>query len=397
MTRLTRRRFVQGSAAAALLASMPGASFAQGLGDTRLVVMILRGALDGLQAVPALGDPDFAAARGLLAGADFANGAHRLDDLFSLHPALANLHSLYGRQQLTVFHAVATPYRERSHFDAQDLLENGTAAARGARDGWLNRALVSARAHGNPEAIAFGQNVPLILRGAATVNTWAPSRMPGIGVDLIARLEMLYADDDLLARRLAEGLSAEELAGNAAGADGNAAGVRNPLRSLGATLQAVARFLVHPEGPRIAVLDSNGWDTHANESQLLTLRLRALDEAFLLLEQGLGPVWENTAVLVVTEFGRAVAINGSRGTDHGTGAAAFLFGGAVTGGRVIADWPGLRHQNLHEGRDLKATLDLRSVCKGLLAEAFAISDTALGNEVFPDSREAPALEGLLRS
>lgn len=397
MTGLSRRRFLQGSAAATLLASMPDVSFAQGTGDTRLVVMILRGALDGLHAVPALGDPDFATARGLLAGADFTNGTHRLDDLFSLHPQLANLHSLYGRKQLTVFHAVATSYRERSHFDAQDLLENGTAVAQGARDGWLNRALGSAGSRGNPKAIAFGQNVPLILRGAASVDTWAPSRMPGVDAGLLARLEMLYADDDLLARRLAEGLATDRLAGNEAVASGQDGVARNPLRALGSTLQAVARFLVHPEGPRIAVLDSNGWDTHANESQLLSLRLRALDDAFALLEQGLGPTWERTAVLVVTEFGRTVAINGSRGTDHGTGSAAFLFGGAVAGGRVVADWPGLRQQDLHEGRDLKATLDLRSVCKGLLADALDLDESVLGNVVFPDSRGAPALEGLLRT
>lgn len=397
MTRLTRRRFVQGSAAASLLAAMPGVSFAQGTGATRLVVMILRGALDGLHAVPAHGDPDFAAARGLLADTDATNRLHRLDGLFSLHPELANLHSLYGRKQLTVFHAVATPYRERSHFDAQDLLENGTATAHGARDGWLNRAVASTGSGRNPAAIAFGQNVPLILRGTTTVDTWAPSRMPGVATDLLSRLETLYADDDLLARRLAEALATDRLAGNVTSMAGQDGAVRNPLRALGATMQAVARFLAHEQGPRIAVLDSNGWDTHANELQLLSLRLRTLDEAFAMLEQGLGPAWEHTAVLVVTEFGRTVAINGSRGTDHGTGSAAFLFGGAVAGGRVIADWPGLRRQDLHEGRDLKATLDLRSVCKGLLAEAFDISESVLGSEVFPDSRGAPALEGLLRA
>ncbi len=397
MTRLTRRRFVQGSVAAGLLASMPGVSFGQGTGDTRLIVMILRGALDGLHAVPALGDPDFASARGLLAGTDFRQGTHRLDDLCSLHPELANLHALYGRQQLTVFHAVATPYRERSHFDAQDLLENGTAAAHGARDGWLNRALVTSWSGSKPAALAFGQNVPLILRGAATVNTWAPSRMPGVATDLLARLEMLYADDDLLARRLGEALAADRLAGSETAAGSQEGAARNPLRSVGTTLQAVGRFLAHPEGPRIAVLDSNGWDTHANEAQQLSLRLRALDEGFVLLEQELGTAWERTAVLVVTEFGRTVASNGSRGTDHGTGSAAFLFGGAVAGGRVMADWPGLRHQDLDEGRDLKATLDLRSVFKGVLAAAFDIDRSALDHEVFPGSSAAPPLEGLLRS
>ncbi len=390
---ITRRGFVGSAAATALLSSLSGVTFAAGAGENRLVVMILRGALDGLQAVPAYGDRNFASARGLLA-ADSKDTAHRLDDLFALHPELGNLHALYGRKQLIVFHAVATPYRERSHFDAQDLLENGTAAAHGVRDGWLNRALLALPATTIP-ALALGQNVPLILRGAAPVNTWAPSRLPGVDSDLLARLEMLYADDALFARRLGEGLATDRMAEDGMPKDDKSE-ARNPLRALGTTMQTVARFMSNPEGPRIAVLDSSGWDTHANEQQVLSLRLRALDEAFVQLEKGLGPLWRKTAVLVVTEFGRTVAINGSRGTDHGTGTVAFLLGGAVAGGRVVADWPGLAPQDRYEGRDLKPTLDLRAVCKGLLVETFDIGPATLADSIFPDSSHVKPLGNLLK-
>jgi len=392
----TRRRLLKLMAASGLASALPRVGFAATGGDTRLVVILLRGALDGLQAVPALGDPDFRTARGVLASDEFVRAALPLNDLFALHGSLQHLHSLYATRELLIFHAAATPYRDRSHFDAQDLIENGTPAPHGARDGWLNRALLSLpAARGRSLAYAFGQNVPLILRGPAHVNTWAPSRLPDIDGDLVARLSRLYAEDDLLSSRLQEAIAADSLA---SGSDAGtlAGGGRGQQAAFMATLEAAAKFLAAEDGPRIAVMDSNGWDTHANEEAGLAVRLRGLDAGLAALHAGLKETWARTAILVVTEFGRTVAVNGSRGTDHGTAGAAFLLGGAVAGGRVIADWPGLKVADRHEGRDLKPTLDLRSVFKGVLAEGFGMDYGALTEVVFPDSRSAAPQPGLLR-
>jgi uncharacterized protein (DUF1501 family) len=165
-------------------------------------------------------------------------------------------------------------------------------------------------------------------------------------------------------------------------------------------VRAAAGFLRQEQGPKVAVFDTSGWDTHANEGGAqgqLAGRLAALDKGLATLRQELGPTWSDTAVLLVTEFGRTAAINGTRGTDHGTAAAAFLVGGAVAGGRVIADWPGLSARALYQGRDLAPTLDLRSVLKGLLADHLRVPGRALEDTVFPDSAAAKPLHGLLRA
>jgi uncharacterized protein (DUF1501 family) len=148
------------------------------------------------------------------------------------------------------------------------------------------------------------------------------------------------------------------------------------------------------------MFDTTGWDTHANEGGAqgqLAVRLRGLDAAMAALQETLGPVWRNTVVLVATEFGRTAAINGTRGTDHGTAAAAFLLGGAVAGGRVLADWPGLSRSSLHEGRDLRPTRDLRAVMKGVLRDHLQVAGTSLDSQVFPGSAAVRALDGLVRS
>ena len=392
-----------GSGAALGLATLPGVSFAaSGSGDARLVVVILRGALDGLSAVPPFADADYAAARGPLAIArpGAAQGALDLDGYFGLHPALPGLHERWRARELIVVHAVASPYRERSHFDGQNVLENGGDRPSGAASGWLNRAL-EALPPPRGQGLALGQNLPLILRGSAPVGSWAPSLLPEVEPELVARLRDLYSTDATLSARLDEATRIGALADE----DGAAPGGQKQMARAGnvARLKAIAetagRMLAAADGPRVAVMDAGGWDTHAGEGGAdgqLAGRLRTLDEVLAALRAGLGAAWARSAVLVCTEFGRTVEVNGTRGTDHGTGAAAFIVGGALAGGRVLADWPGLAARQRHEGRDLRPTTDLRAVAKGLLAEHLGVPGRALG-AVFPGADRVAPLAGLVRA
>jgi uncharacterized protein (DUF1501 family) len=359
--------------------------------------VILRGGLDGLAAVPPYGEPAYAQLRGPLAlaapGAE--GGALDLDGTFGLHPSLSNLHAIYRAREALVLHAAATPYRERSHFDAQNVLEAGSVTPNASSSGWLNRALATLDAGGEaPGAVAVADSVPLVLRGELAVTSWAPSRLPESDDDTLARVRRLYeAADPALAESLNGALAAREIAGDAG--DGNMGGRGG--QAVAPLASAAARFLRSPAGPRVAVLDVGGWDTHANQGAAqgaLALRLRGLDAGLQLLKTDLGEHWRNTSVLVVTEFGRTVAANGTRGTDHGTAGCAFLVGGAVAGGRVVGDWPGLAQRDLHEGRDLRATTDLRALCKSVLHERFGVGEAALARTVFPDSDAVEPLDGV---
>ena len=394
--------------------------------DARFVCIILRGALDGLSAVPPYGDADYSKLRRDLAIAapGTADGALKLDGIFGLNPGLNFMHECYGAAELAVFHAVASPYRERSHFDGQDVLENGTTIAHSTQTGWLNRALAAmprTGTHGKESGVALGQNIPLLMRGTAAVASWSPSALPNLDDDTMQRIADRYSTDPLLARRLADALSTDAIAneaqmqdgsnmapaargagsnssaGAASGAAGN--GLRGRYAAIGETVRTAAGFLKRDDGPAVAVFDTSGWDTHANEGGALgqlTQRLTALDSGLRTLKESLGATWKRTAVLIVTEFGRTAATNGTRGTDHGTGAAAFLLGGAVNGGRVITDWPGLAANALYQGRDLKPTSDLRAVLKGVLADHLGVPLAALDREVFPDSGSAKPLRDLIR-
>jgi uncharacterized protein (DUF1501 family) len=423
---MKRREFLTAGALAtggALITSrLAFAHTAAGGRRPRFVLVILRGALDGLAAVPPCGDRDYGHLRGefALRAPGAPKGALPLDGFFGLHPSLGFLGQSYAARELIVFHAVASPYRERSHFDGQDVLENGTTVPHAAQSGWLNRALAAIPGGPSRDAgVALGQNVPLVMRGPAEVTSWSPSKLAGLDDDTLARLTDLYARDPLLSVRLADALMADRvateqqgaMAEDMAAAPGMAPGQAAPAASqpppppapCGAyaeTVRAAAGFLRQPDGPQVAVFDTTGWDTHANEGGAegqLAGRLAALDKGLATLKGELGPVWKDTAVLLVTEFGRTAAINGTRGTDHGTATMALLAGGAVAGGRVIADWPGLSSRALYQGRDLTPTLDLRCVLKGVLAEHLGIPARPLEAAVFPQSERARALQGLIRA
>jgi uncharacterized protein (DUF1501 family) len=382
---------------------------------SRFVFIIMRGALDGLSAVPPYADPDYARLRGDLAigTPGTTDGALALDGYFGHNPGLQFMRESYVAGDLLVLPAVATAYRERSHFDGQDVLESGLTQPHASATGWLNRALVNLPAAGRggrQSAVALAQNVPLVLRGSAEVASWSPSVLPDLDDDTMRRITDRYASDPLLARRLAEALAtgteaAEQAQPPPMASDAGSGQTMSPLvRSTAGryteTVRTAAGFLRRDDGPAVAVFDTTGWDTHFNEGgaqgQLRT-RLAVLDQSLRALKETLGDVWPRTVVLLATEFGRTAAANGTRGTDHGTASAAFLLGGAVAGGRVMTDWPGLSARALYQQRDLKPTLDLRSVMKSVLHEHLQIPARALDTAVFADSRAAPYMTGLLRA
>lgn len=382
---LDRRAFL--AAAAALLAG-PRLSFAGAAipGERRFVFIIQRGAADGLHTVIPTADPGYARLRGALAIAP--ESALRLDGSFALHSSLATLHALYGAGQASFFHAVASPYRERSHFDGQNILETGGRAAYALKDGWMNR-LVALLSQPGRSAIAFAPTVPMALRGALPVPSYAPSGLPDANEDLMLRVQQLYANDPQLHALWSAAMDARGMAG---GMDGKAR--RQEPGELG---RMAAAFLARADGPRIAMIETGGWDTHSGQAGRLAAQLRNLDTLVAGLRQGLGAAWDHTVVLVATEFGRTAAANGTGGTDHGTGAAAMLLGGAVQGGRVVADWPGLGPGDLFEGRDLRPTLGLDALISQVCAEAFRIDPGRMARSLFPDAGRVAALPQLLKA
>ena len=398
----SRRAVLGASGALFAWAFMPKfAQAAQGR-DARFVTIILRGALDGLSAVPPLGDPNYEALRqGLALRQDGADAALPLDGFFALHPSLPNMQRLFRVGQAAILHASATSYRERSHFDGQDVLESGYQAQGRVDSGWLNRLLVglpkgdtvAPGASSKAMGLGVGANAPLIIRGSAPVLGWAPAALPPADDDLAARLLDLYERrDPLLAHALAEGIATGKIA---TGVDVKARGGPGDAEGMKRLASGAARLLAQPDGPRLAALAFEGWDTHAQEVGRLARLLAGLDGALAAFEQELGAAWKDTAILVATEFGRTARINGTDGTDHGTGTTAFLAGGAIKGGRVIADWPGLKEAQLRDGRDLAPTTDLRAIAKGLAVDLLGASPTLLARDVFPGSDTVAPMPGLI--
>ena len=387
--RITRRSALLGLATACTL-GRSSLALAAAPTERRLVVVLLRGALDGMAAVVPYGDADLAALRpGLVgAGPGQPGGVLDLGGFFGLHPALAGLHGMYAAGEMLAVHAVAGPYRTRSHFDAQDCMESG--AEHRLDSGWLNRAV--AAMPGRPAgALALGVQVPLLLRGTANVGTYAPPASATPAPELLARIADLMHGDPLLGPAVAEGLHDRGFsAATLAGMDKPAGGGPGAFAALAG---AAGRLMAVPDGPRIAAMEAGGWDTHAGQARRLEAPLRALDAGLTALRDGLGAAWKQTAVLVMTEFGRTARVNGTGGTDHGTGGVAFVLGGAVAGGRVLADWPGLGAGKLFEDRDLQPTADLRAVAAGLLAGHLGVPAEALA-DVFPGG--VGPMPGLLR-
>jgi uncharacterized protein (DUF1501 family) len=408
----TRRELLAGSGALFAWTAVPRIARAEGR-DPRFLVIVLRGALDGLAVAAPVGDPDWTKLRSDKSlTADGPTPALPLDGFFALNPAMPNLHRLYQAGQATIVHAVATPYRERSHFDGQDVLESGLPKPGAADTGWLNRTLAALEPGDrvdprSRQAFAVGPITPLVVRGSAPVFSWVPPRLPPVSDDTTMRLLDLYRHTDpTFARVLEERVGLAAIA--KAGGMNREPGEERPAIQGGGIAQvkayfadaagAAANFLAEAEGPRVGALAFDGWDTHVNEGAVqgrLANLLGALDGAIAAVETNMGAGWRETVVVLVTEFGRTARFNGNDGTDHGTATVALLAGGALRGGRVIADWPGLKEADLYEKRDLRPTTDLRAVLKGLLRDHLCAGERRLEAAVFPDSGAARPLQGLL--
>jgi uncharacterized protein (DUF1501 family) len=354
-------------------------ALAEAPGDNRLVVIILRGAMDGLDVVQPRGDRGLAAARpGVLSqGGD-------LDGFFTLNEGLSGLMPLWQAGELAFVHATSTPYRDkRSHFDGQDLLEAGTGtdlAPAVQRDGWLNRLLQAMPGAGSETAWSVGREAMPVLAGGAHVQAWAPDQDLAISAPARGLLEQVYATDPVFHDASA---TAFELAGMEEGT--------------GRDVRLIADFVAERlRGPaRIAAFSLTGWDTHKGQVKSIKRPLESLQQAVLRLRDGVGPeVWGKTVVMAMTEFGRTVHENGSGGTDHGTGGAMLVAGGAVRGGKVHGRWPGLAEAELYDRRDLMPTSDVRDWAAQAMAGLFGLDRGTLEGTVFPGLRmEAP--NGLL--
>lgn len=395
---LNRRQFLGGTlAAAGALVLWPKLTFAATGSDTRFLFVLLRGGLDGLEAVPPYGDPGYVAIRGALAlspaGSSQPNGApaHKLDATFALHPSLDFASQLYARGQFMPLVAAAPPYWGRSHFDAQDCVENGTAEPHGAQTGWLNRCVASMP---GVQGLAVAAVMPLTMRGPANVSSWSPPLPTQVNPILLQRLQPLYAADarlsETFSRAIVEQADASVIAQTSMQGGQKAYAGQLPL-----LMGAAGGFMAKTDGPRVGFVEDNGWDTHANEAAILQRKLAELDAGIKAYHDAMGATWSRTVVVIATEFGRTAAINGTGGTDHGTGGAMFLTGGALRGGHVAGQWPGIARGQLYQDRDLHATTDLRSVFKGVLAAHLNLSESALETRIFPDSGKAQPTENLI--
>lgn len=388
----SRRGFLLGSAATL---SLSGASLQVRAAqtDSRFVLIFLRGAMDGLDVVPPYGDPNLKVWRPslVLPEPGQPSGLADLGGFWGLHPALKTMHALYEANDMLPVHSVAGPDRSRSHFQGEDMMEIG--ADKRMTRGWLNR--LAALLPANPRcdvAFAMGGIPPLILHGPTPTTTWDPFQpRPQVSSGFYDNIVAMHANDAQTGAELADGLRERHyIDGVVSGTsyDGLADGFPRLAR-------AAAKLLAAPDGPRLAELDLGGWDTHSGQRSRMPDPLGTLDEGIAVLRAGLADVWSKTAIMVLTEFGRAVRVNGSGGTDHGTGTAAFLIGGAIAGGRVVANWPGLTAGQLFENRDLQPTLDIRAVAKGVLGPHFGLSAARLAT-VFPDSDQVTPKSGLIK-
>jgi uncharacterized protein (DUF1501 family) len=385
---LTRRSFMRVAAAGAgAMLVAPQMVFARVATDRRFVFVIQRGAADGLNIVVPYADPAYASLRGALV-VDTSSSV-KLDGTFALHPSLVQIGQMYGQREALFVHAVASPYRDRSHFDGQNVLETGGTSAYQVKDGWLNRLvgmMPGATSTTHENAIAFAPTVPMALRGSANVASYAPSALPQAPDDLLSRVSQLYEQDAQLKPLWESAMAARGLAGDV--------GARQDPASLG---KLAAGFLSREDGPRIAMIETVGWDTHSAQMPRLAAQLKALDTMLAALRDGLGPAWSKTTVLVATEFGRTAAANGTGGTDHGTASVAMVIGGAVAGGRIVADWPGLRQSDLYEARDLKPTASLDALIAGVASESLGLDPHRTSRLLFAQERSAQRMTGLIRA
>ncbi len=386
----TRRGLLQGAAGGMALAlANARIGFSAAPSDQKLIVVILHGGMDGLNVVvPTFSDEYYAARPGIaIAPAGEPEGAIALTDGFGMHPAMPNLAQMYLKGEAAFLHAASAPYNQRSHFDGQDVLENGTTAAFGAQTGWLNRSIAVAPAL--PAGLGIGSTVTLVLTGEQPIASWAAPKVEQASTETVNKVLAMYGPDPVLQNALQGSIDIASIVGD--------------LGNLGTgfefSARAAGRIMSAPGGPGGCALAYGGWDTHANQggaSGTLAANLAQLDTALLALKEELGHQWSRTTVLVATEFGRTFNENGTGGTDHGVGGVSFLLGGAVRGRRILGDWPGLQSGQLYQNRDLLAANDLRALFKGVLRDHWGVDLSDLNNSVFPESSAIAPMENLLR-
>ena len=359
---LSRRNVLQGMTAAGAYTALfdrPRMSWAGSVTDRRLVVILLRGGLDGINTVVPYADPAYRMSRGPLSlnSPEESDGVVDLDRYFGLHPKLASLAPFFAKGELAAVHAVGLPHSGRSHFDSQDVLENGSDRPLGTREGWLNRVIAKLSVDepaGRRLGLSVGPSLPLILRGSAGVASWAPDFLPSLEPTFLDKIKTLYMDDPLLGTMLARGIQTNAMMADLL-SDGGRSSTRQRKRNstdIGTMVATVGKLLVSATGPRIAVFDTGGYDTHANQGTgtgALARKLESLATGLTGLAETMQPVWDRTVIVTATEFGRTVITNGTGGTDHGTASVSLLLGGAVNGGRVFGNWPGIESRNLYEG------------------------------------------------
>ncbi|MDE2225321.1 MAG: DUF1501 domain-containing protein [Xanthomonadaceae bacterium] len=396
---LTRRQFLANTAiGAASLLVWPKLTLAATGSDTRFLFVLLRGGLDGLESVPPYGDPGYAAIRGALALSPSAvKPAHKLDNVFALHPSFDYAAQLYAQGQFMPVVATAPPYWGRSHFQAQNCVENGTAKPDGAQTGWLNRCIACMP---GADGLACAAVMPLTMRGNAKVETWSPPLPVEVNPILLQRLQPLYAADVRLAAPFARAVAQQTASlapesGAAMAPAGLGKARKQQMADLPVMMAAAGGFMGKADGPRVAFVEDDGWDTHANEAAVVTHKIAELDAGLKAFHQSIGAMWGRTVVIVATEFGRTAHVNGTGGTDHGTGGSMFLAGGALRGGRVAGSWPGIGSGELYQNRDVHATTDFRAVFKGVLMAHLGVSESLSESRIFPGSETVEPLGNLV--
>jgi len=370
---ITRRGLLRLSLASGLVSLGPRLSLAGAPGDNRFVFIMLRGGMDGLDMVQPYGDPLLAKLRPGLASTP-ADGLTDLDGFFALTPKLKELAPLWSAKELAFVHAVSSPYRARSHFEAQDTLENGTGSATGAHDGWLNRFLSLLADRRFDTAVDLMPNASLVMSGNNRVDRWLPNADLKLDGELAFFLGRIYQGHSDFENALTQAYASE-----AEDIDGPA---RRGRTLTGGYAKLAAKML--RGRARIAALAVRGWDSHQNQQGLLKRPTKELSDGILTLKEELGPVWQKTTLVAVSEFGRAVRINGTDGTDHGTGGLMMIAGGAVNGGRMAGPkWPGLGESQLYENRDLMPVDDVRRYLAWVLKALYGARDADLTARVFP--------------
>lgn len=398
MTRSTdafsRRQVLTGSLASLAATGLPWSNVALAAAptDRRLVVILLRGGLDGLSLFPPYGDRYYQEARGPLAIRD----AIELNDFYGLHPAADALLPFWARDELLLFPASAPPYHGTDHKAAQSVLDGGGPEPGRPSTGWLNRVLESWE---GPSGLAAQHNIPFILQGPTEVDRWQADRLKPLK-GLRERLDFINETDPVLAHALAlttrQHQNDRDNLPHAASAPGSA--TLTPFDQ--ATIATyIGRNLASENGARLAVMECAGWDMHYRqgaETGRQARRFTALSASLENLAAGLGSVWNKTVVVVASEFGRTVSPNAWKGTDNGGATATLVIGGAVKGGRTLGKWPGLSPDRLRDGA-LAPTIDTRSIFKAVLAEHLKLSAGRINKTIFPDSNGAKAISGLMRS